>query len=306
MEWYTPTDAAFYRGGTNVVTYYNNQITERRQLVPNWKEYTTTESDSAAENINQNGYHKIENFWNTDKLDVIRDKTYTLFLNDSGLLKHTHGGQHIQVNQPLLHLEELNSLAMDDGIIAIATSFFKCFPGFGTQNLRYSDSINSRAAGTCQFHRDFNSPVKVLKFFTYLNDVTMDNGPFTYVEGSHRRIPADWGDKLRWENNEIETLYGATNVKNLTGKYGDLIIATTNGFHKGLPLKSDSRTLFTMNFLVHHEVGQTKSVSGGLHRLMDYYEGGDSPYSKRFKISKEFYEQLSDDKKPLYDFMEKV
>ena len=308
MKWYSPTDANFYRGGSNVVGWYNHTITQRRALVPDWKRYTTKDSDIAAENINKNGYHKIENFWNIDELNPIRDKTHRIFeSNDADLIKHTHGGQHIQINQPLLNLSELNSLAMDDRIIAIATSFFECFPGLGTQNLRYSHSDNSRAFGTCQFHRDFNSPVKVLKFFTYLNDVTMDNGPFTYVEGSNRRIPVGWSAKLRWDDEAIESLYGADSVKSLTGKYGDLIIATTNGFHKGLPLKSGSRTLFTMNFLIHPELGQNinvskKSKDGKTLLTLD----GECPYSKRFKISKEFYEQLSDDKKPLYDFMEKV
>ena len=82
-------------------------------------------------------------------------------------------------------------------------------------------------------------------------------------------------------------------------------MATTNGFHKGLPLKSGFRILFTMNFLVHHELGQSAGTflpqGSGV-----FYEGGQSPYSKRFKVSKRFYEQLEDDKKPLYDFMEKV
>ncbi len=295
MKWYTPTDAAFYRGGATVVDWYNEMIIKRRQSIPDWKEYTTGESDTIAENITKNGYHKIENFWNTGELNTVRDKTYEVFeSNDVDLVKHTHGDQHIQINQPLLNLEELNSLAMDNRIIAIATSFFKCFAGFGTQNLRYSHSDNSRAFGTCQFHRDFNSPVKVLKFFTYLNDVTMDNGPFTFVEESHRRLPVGWSGKLRWEDSEIEALYGSDSVKNLTGEYGDLIMATTNGFHKGLPLKSGSRTLFTMNFLVHPELGQSKNP------LMM------APFSKRFQVSKDFYEQLSADKKPLYDFMEKV
>ena len=59
-----------------------------------------------------------------------------------------------------------------------------------------------------------------------------------------------------------------------------------------------------MNFLVHHELSQ--SLSQLPYGPGVFYEGEQSPYSKRFKISKEFYEQLSDDKKPLYDFMEKV
>ena len=237
-KWYTPTDAKFYRGGTNVVNWYNNVITKRRENISDWKEYTTTESDTIAENIIQKGYHKVEDFWNTDALNLIRDKTYRIFeSNDADLVKHTHDGQHIQINQPLLNLEELNSLAIDLRIIAIAASFFKCFPGFGTQNLRYSASENSREFGTCQFHRDFNSPVKVLKFFTYLNDVTIDNGPFTYVEGSHRRLPIDWSRKLRWKNEEIESLYGVDSVKNLTGEIWRSDYSNHQWLPQGTPLE---------------------------------------------------------------------
>jgi len=295
MRWIESTSSDFYRGGQPIVEWYNDEITSRRQKIPGWKTSTTAESDIIAASIHAKGHHKVESFWDLKTLDNVRSETMHLFeSNNPEIVKPTHGGQHTQINHPLLALESLNSLAIDDRIVAIATSFFKCYPGLGTQNMRYSNSINSRPFGTCQYHMDFNSPVRILKFFVYLNNVTMDNGPFTYTEGSNLRKPDHWQHKLRWEDEEIEDLYGKAATKNLTANYGDLIMATTNGYHKGLPLKSGDRTMFTINFVVHPELGQTKNP------LMM------APFSKRFKVSKEFYEQLSDEKKPLYDFMEKV
>ena len=72
MKWYDTTDANFYRGGEKIVEWYNDRITKRREKIPDWKRHTTKESDAIAENISKKGYHKIENFWNIDNLNSIR------------------------------------------------------------------------------------------------------------------------------------------------------------------------------------------------------------------------------------------
>ena len=65
----------------------------------------------------------------------------------------------------------------------------------------------------------------------------MSNGPFTYVEGSNSKKPLSpfWLDYHRWSDEQIEQLYGKDKIIPLTANYGDLLIATTNGFHKGMP-----------------------------------------------------------------------
>ena len=142
------------------------------------------------------------------------------------------------------------------------------------------------------FHKDFNSPVKILKFFVYLNDVGLKNGPFTYVEGSNRELPINphWFKYHRWPDSEIEKVYGKDRIKHLTANYGDLLIATTNGFHKGLKIEEGERTMFTINFLIHPEI-----------------EGGDVRTAKnRFYVEQSRVDSLPNWKRPLADFLIKV
>jgi hypothetical protein len=120
-----------------------------------------------------------------------------------------------------------------------------------------SKAEKSIAEGTGLFHRDFNSPVKLIKFFTYLNDVDESNGPLTFVEGSNRQMPSEphWSTHHRWPTQQIEELYGKERIKHLTANYGDLLIATTIGFHRGLPLKTGQRLMLTLNYVIHSELG---------------------------------------------------
>ena len=160
-------------------------------------------------------------------------------------------------------------------------------PGIGTFNLRLSEANSKPTEGTNMFHRDFNSPVKIMKFFFYLTDVGQENGPFTYVQGSNREMPIHWDRYHRWPDKEIESIYGKERVKHLTANVGDMIIGTTNGFHKGLKVQKGRRIMYTINFLVHPEM-----------------EGSRIETAKpRFHIRQEDYDKLSATQKPVADFL---
>ena len=106
---------------------------------------------------------------------------------------------------------------------------------------------------TTFFHRDDNSK-NFIKMFFYLNDVDIDGGPFTYVEGSHiNRREKDWTPGSRWTDEKIASLYGLEKIVHLTGKKGDLIVANTTGFHKGLKCRTKERNMLTINFTTEAE-----------------------------------------------------
>tara|TARA_Y100000592_G_scaffold45373_1_gene71975 strand:+ start:14064 stop:14978 length:915 start_codon:yes stop_codon:yes gene_type:complete len=304
MNWLTPTSPAFYKGGTQSVQWYNERITERRKKYPNLLEkFSNYDSKEISNQIKEKGWFKIENFFDLNVLNYVKDATKSVLMeNNPDIVRQANGGQHQYIHMPFLNVPAVNKIASDNRIVSIATSFFGCFPGIGTSNLRYSDSKNSIASGTCLYHNDFNSPVKLLKFFIYLNDVDMSNGPFTYVEGSNSKKPLSpfWLDYHRWSDEQIEQLYGKDKIIPLTANYGDLLIATTNGFHKGMPLKQGNRLMLTLNYLVHHE------LDNNLENLIEHptYHPG-SPYSALHKISKDTYNNNLEIE-PLYDFMEKV
>jgi hypothetical protein len=273
------------RNGVASVNYYNEKCLERRAK---YSHDYGDEFTPVLKQIEENGYCKIENFIDIEALDLLNDEVELLIENNSNLKQNNQS--HIVVSDPFLNTDSALKLAFDDRIIKIATGFFNCLPGIGTFNLRKSLANSIQAEGTNLFHRDFNSPVKILKFFFYLNDVDHNNGPFTYVEGSNNKMFEGWWLKHRWFDKEMAHIYGADKIKHLTAKKGDLLIATTNGWHKGEKLVSGTRTMLTINFLVHPE------LAGGVEQ----------DESKRFKISQKDFDNLPDWKKPVSDFLIKV
>lgn len=287
-KWYTDKQIGFYAIGAKAIDHYNKNIIERREQIS----YTPKEDYSGViETLNDKGYCRVENFFNHQTLDKLQSEFDTLLK----LNKHTklvQGGNHTQIVQPYLNTNTAFEIATDSRIVDIATTFYSCLPALGTCNLRQSKPNNSPAMGTCMFHRDFNSPAKFLKFFVYLDDVGLNNGPFTYVETSNRRMPRDphWESQHRWSDNQIEEVYGKGSIKHLTANKGDLLIGLTTGFHKGQKIQEGSRTMLTINWVIHPEIEDKM-----LHRE-----------ASRFHVQKEKVNELEDWKRPVADFLIKV
>jgi ectoine hydroxylase-related dioxygenase (phytanoyl-CoA dioxygenase family) len=92
------------------------------------------------------------------------------------------------------------------------------------------------------FHCD-SDYFSFIKFFIMLNDVDMNNGPFTFVAYSHRGKRHVAG---RMEDDEIvgpkdEVLYG-------TASAGDMVVCDTKGWHKAKPPVTGSRTVLQLVF----------------------------------------------------------
>ena len=291
MNWITKDNANFYKDATAGVDWYNKQILKRRELYPNWQDLCTGESDEIAEQVANKGYCIIKNFWDLSLLDEIRKETLGIIESSTPeIVRNVQGGRHTQIYMPTKNIPIINSLVLEPRIVSIATSFLNCMPALGTTNLRLSKVHNLGPSGTNMYHRDFNS-IKFIKFFTYFNDVSEDNGPFTYVESSSTKLPSNWLQRHRWSDKEIKAIYGENSIKHLTASYGDLIVGSTNGFHKGEMLKKGQRLMLTLNYTTHAELGDP-----GIY----------GPPSSRHQILKETYENTKDNKKALYDFIEVV
>lgn len=297
QKWITPNESdRFYRGGTRSLEIWEHLRQQRCAKYPKWKERITPQAIEIAAAIQDKGYYKIENFWDTNLLDAIKEQTLKMMSDaPAGKVKYPQDGRHTQVVHPLENIVLANEMIVNKKIQSIASAFLGSPPGLGTTNLRLSTAEKLRGApsGTNLFHKDFNSPVKFIKFFTYFNDVSIDNGPFTYVESSNRELPSTphWSSQHRWPDDTIEQIYGKERIINNTANYGDLLIATTNGFHKGLKLKTGNRLMLTLNYVIHPELGGS---------------GFSGPPQKMHTVSKETYEQVEPEEQYLYDFMEKV
>ncbi|HXG70267.1 MAG TPA: phytanoyl-CoA dioxygenase family protein [Gemmatimonadaceae bacterium] len=194
------------------------------------------------------------------------------------LRAHTN---YAAVAEPLLNCPATIPLAFDQQLIDIAAGYLECVPAIGGINLRKSFRNDLPEFDTLFFHVDPNSP-RFLKFFYYLNDVDERGGPFCYVRGSHHRRFPGWQRKYRWALEEIAPVYGADNVLLLTAKVGDIIVADTNGFHRGTKITGQDRGMLTVDYVLHPETGGPED---------------------EFKIRRKDVEALSASQRPAADFL---
>jgi hypothetical protein len=171
--------------------------------------------------------------------------------------QHTN---YVSIANPLVNVPGLADIAFNPLLLDIAQSYLNCVPALGGMNLRKSYRNELPEFDTLYFHVDPNSP-KFLKCFLYLNDVDMNGGPFCFVRGSHRRRFRGWTRKGRWTVDEIESTYGRSNIVYLTAAVGDLIVADTNGFHRGTKITGADRTMLTLDFVLHPEFDGTQDPS---------------------------------------------
>lgn len=284
MSFYNQSHLGYYRGGKRVIDFYNNHITSRRERYP-FK--INQEFVPYVEEMNKNGFCIIKDFFDKKLLLNFKKEVEELFSEgDVEKVREVQNGNHIIVKQPFINTKLATKIAFDQRLIDMATIFYNAVPAIGTCNLRLSEPNDNNVEGTNMFHRDFNSPVKLMKFFFYLTDVGPKNGPFTYVQGSNREMIKNWSDYHRWPDSEIEKHYGKDRIKHLTANVGDVILGTTNGFHKGLKIEEGRRLMFTINFLVHPEIENADIKKEG----------------KRFFIRKEDFDMLGKNK-PVADFL---
>ena len=120
-------------------------------------------------------------------------------------------------------------------------------------NRQFADG---RTVGTRQWHRDIEDR-RMLKILVWLNDVTVDGGPFTY-------LPAEASDRMARElkypggyldDATVIRLSGAHSVRSATGpQWTAVIVDTARVFHRGMPPTGSDRYAMTFTWTSRHLV----------------------------------------------------
>jgi hypothetical protein len=151
--------------------------------------------------------------------------------------------------QRIFDLPELQELATDESLMAVAQGYLKCRPVNDLVAMwwsaAYGTAPSSQAAQL--FHFDMDR-LKFLKFFFYLTDVDSSHGPHVYVATSHRRKPQPVRRDGRIPDEEIARAYGGDALVEITGTRGTIIAADTSGFHKGKPPDEGDRLMFQVEY----------------------------------------------------------
>ena len=100
MNFLTQDHLGYYRGGAPVVEYYNQKIRERREKYP----FTINEKYlPMVEEMNQNGFCIMKDFFDKDILTNLLIESDALFLSNSEKTKQVQNGSHTIVTEPFLN-----------------------------------------------------------------------------------------------------------------------------------------------------------------------------------------------------------
>lgn len=163
-----------------------------------------------------------------------------------------HRGLKLQFSAvSVLELPEAQALVASSVLRDLAAAYFGSAPVFTGVTAWWTTadsaaSVEELSEAAQLYHFDYDWPL-FLKFFVYLTDVGETNGPFTYVRGTHE-AKTSWADG-RFDDAEIHSSYGEAEFA-VTGNAGDLIIADTAGFHKGMPVTGEPRLLLQLEYAV--------------------------------------------------------
>jgi hypothetical protein len=99
-------------------------------------------------------------------------------------------------------------------------------------------SLNAQA-----FHSD-RERLSFIKFFVYLSDIDENTGPHVYAGGTHRKRKISQRNDRRYSDEEL--LNEGLELTPIYGKAGTIIVANTQGLHKGVAptIPNHGRLLF--------------------------------------------------------------
>lgn len=222
---------------------------------------------SVVSDIREKGYHIFENRLPDDLCDRLlqyatshpcnmRPMDGALAGNQISVIYHRGAPQTVRydfVTQDLLKNKDVQKIIADLSFAAVAQDYLGARPVMDVLSMwwhtAYSDKPDMEAAQ--YYHFDMDRP-KWLKFFIYLTDVNTNNGPHTFIAGSHKSggIPDSMLQKgyARLTDEEVESFYGKGAVVEFAAPRGTIIAEDTRGLHKGKHVSEGDRLIFQVQF----------------------------------------------------------
>tara|TARA_Y200000002_G_scaffold376056_1_gene379324 strand:+ start:217 stop:1017 length:801 start_codon:yes stop_codon:yes gene_type:complete len=228
-------------------------------------QYIKFGSNKISNSLTKLGWMKIDN----DKMDKEDKKifyeiinSYEKFKNNLESVKKDLYSKEFELNNSdnkyfrssITHIFDKDLLikfANNKHILSKITDCFGFKPEISNISCWIDKPSSHKESVTQLFHRDPDD-LKVIKLFLYLNDVDVNNGPFTYVEKSHLSPWKIANVSGRANEEEINRIYPENNIIKFTEPKNTIILADTKGYHKGTILKKDKRVLLNVVYVSKH------------------------------------------------------
>jgi hypothetical protein len=152
------------------------------------------------------------------------------------------------VNQPVVQ-----RLMSDKSIIWLAQAYLGAKPVLDHAVMWWITNINKTPdVDAAQLYHFDMDKVKFLKFFLYLTDVGVQNGPHCYIKRSQKSggIPSSLLERgyARLPDEDVEPFYRPEDIVEIGGPRGTIFAEDTRGLHKGKQLEKGDRLVFELEF----------------------------------------------------------
>ena len=148
---------------------------------------------------------------------------------------------------------DVQALICDLSILSVAQTYLGARPIADVLALWWSTAFNARpsSAAAQYFHFDLDR-IKWLKVFVYLTDVGPENGPHTFVAGSHRSGAI--ADRLlqrgyvRLSDEDVRSAFPDPAFIEFCAPRGTVLMEDTRGLHKGRRVERGDRLMLQLQF----------------------------------------------------------
>lgn len=153
----------------------------------------------------------------------------------------------------LLDNPDVQSLLADPSILALVQAYLGALPVADVLNMWWHTSYSGRpdAQAAQFFHFDMDR-IRWLKVFIYLTDVGPENGPHSFVRGSHRTGGIPWSllqrGYKRLTDRDVHEHYAEDACREFSAPRGSIIVEDTRGLHKGAHVRAGPRLILQLQF----------------------------------------------------------
>lgn len=162
------------------------------------------------------------------------------------------GVKFIYKTNDLIKIDAIQNLLLDKQILTIAQNYLEALPIIDIVTAWWSCPSQFADKNAAQYwHFDMDRP-RWLKVFIFLTDCNIDNGPHSFIEGSHKNggitnILRSKGYQ-RLSDEEINNFYSQKKIKTFVASKGSILFEDTRGLHKGIKLKSGNRLILQFQY----------------------------------------------------------
>lgn len=205
--------------------------------------------------LQERGYAVFENYFSAEQSEKIRQEIDRILIDKKDFVISDKQDSDHRLFGGNNASELINDLFwQDDFLNAVRACYYEHSDIIGCTLAARIDAKAENLGSGGGWHRDMIYG-RQLKAIGYFSDVTLENGPFQFLDKSHKNSSILESIKAhnfgafqnRFTNEDIEKLQSNADYKPLifTGKAGTLLLVDTTSIHRGMPIKTGSRYALT-------------------------------------------------------------